>query len=488
MENLINSTSSGDGGDGGSAVHIFMFPFLAFGHIIPFVQLSRKLLSAGTDVRITFLSAAGNVPRITTLLPTSPFFSVAPLNLPAVPGLPSGAESTNAVSADGAELLKVALDLTKPQVADLLGSHRPDIVVTDFATPWLPALAASFGIKTLPFSVFSAINMAYLTVPARRPSGCPAPTIDDLMKPPTGFPAASPLRSIPRYQAADFSYLFKSFYGRPSVFDSAAEVNGASDAMVVKTCAEMEGPYVEYLEAQYGKPVLLVGPIVPDEPPSGGGGGEELEPRWAEWLGRFAPGSVVFCSFGSETFLADSAVEELLFGLEAAGSPFLVVLNFPKGGGGGQKTPIPEGFEERVRGRGVVHTGGWVQQQLLLRHPSVGCFVCHAGLSSVLEAIVAGPQLVMLPQKGDQFLNAKLFAAEMGVGFEVERRPEDGWFGRDAVCAAIKAAMEAAAPAASQQSRVGESHRKWREFLLDEQVQGKFTVEFIDKLRQLCGK
>lgn len=272
------------------------------------------------------------------------------------------------------------------------------------------------------------------------------------------------------------------------MFDSAAEVNGASDAMVVKTCAEMEGPYVEYLEAQYGKPVLLVGPIVPDEPPSGGGGGEELEPRWAEWLGRFAPGSVVFCSFGSETFLADSAVEELLFGLEAAGSPFLVVLNFPKGGGGGQKTPIPEGFEERVRGRGVVHTGGWVQQQLLLRHPSVGCFVCHAGLSSVLEAIVAGPQLVMLPQKGDQFLNAKLFAAEMGVGFEVERRPEDGWFGRDAVCAAIKAAMEAAAPAASQQSRVGESHRKWREFLLDEQVQGKFTVEFIDKLRQLCGK
>lgn len=106
-------------------------------------------------------------------------------------------------------LLQVALDLTKPQVADLLGSHRPDIVVTDFATPWLPALAASFGIKTLPFSVFSAINMAYLTVPARRPSGCPAPTIDDLMKPPTGFPAASPLRSIPRYQAADFSYLFK---------------------------------------------------------------------------------------------------------------------------------------------------------------------------------------------------------------------------------------------------------------------------------------
>lgn len=268
------------------------------------------------------------------------------------------------------------------------------------------------------------------------------------------------------------------------MFDSVAEVLGASDAVVVKTCAEMEGPYVEYLEAQYGKPVLLVGPIVPDEPPSGGGGGgDELEPRWAEWLGRFAPGSVVFCSFGSETFLADSAVEELLFGLEAAGSPFLAVLNFPKGGGaaagdGGQKTPVPEGFEERVRGRGVVHTGGWVQQQLLLRHPSVGCFVCHAGLSSVLEAIVAGPQLVMLPQKGDQFLNARLFAAEMGVGFEVERRAEDGWFGRDAVCAAVKAAM-------SQQSRVRESHRKWREFLLDEQVQGKFTVEFIDKLRQL---
>jgi hypothetical protein len=164
----------------------------------------------------------------------------------------------------------------------------------------------------------------------------------------------------------------------------------------------MEGAYIKYLATQLRKPLLLAGPLVPD-PPQG-----ELDERWATWLSVFPDGAVVFVSFCSETFLTPAAVTELLLGLEATGCPFLAVLNSPDGAA----VVLPPGFAERVSGRGVV-CSGWVQQQHILRHRSVGCYVTHAGFSSVVEGLVAGCRLVLLPMKSDQFLNAALFARDL---------------------------------------------------------------------------
>ena len=55
--------------------------------------------------------------------------TVAPLDLPSVPALPAGA--TAELSVDGDELLKVALDGTRPQVAVLLAELRPDAAVEE---------------------------------------------------------------------------------------------------------------------------------------------------------------------------------------------------------------------------------------------------------------------------------------------------------------------------------------------------------------------
>ncbi|OEL15904.1 UDP-glycosyltransferase 79A6, partial [Dichanthelium oligosanthes] len=181
-------------------------------------------------------------------------------------------------------------------------------------------------------------------------------------------------------------------------------------------------PYVDYISGHFGKPVLLAGPIVPE--PSEG----ELEQRWSDWLSSFPENAVVFASFGSETFLPASAATELLLGLEATNRPFLAVLDFPQGADAEAElnARVPPGFEERVRGRGFVHKG-WVQQQQILRHPSVGCYVNHSGFSSVVEGLVAGCQLVLPPMKTDQYINAALFARELRIGVEVARRSEDGW-------------------------------------------------------------
>ncbi|TVU25545.1 hypothetical protein EJB05_28063, partial [Eragrostis curvula] len=462
--------SGGGNGVAGGSTHILMFPWLAFGHISPFAQLARTLVSGDHGVRVTFLTAAGNVPRVKDMLASSAAVAVVPLQLPRVPGLPEDAASTAELSAHGAELLKVAVDGTRPQVAALLADLRPDAVLFDFAVPWVCAIAAPLGVKALQFSVFSAISGAFLA--ARRPHDGPRVSAADFMAAPAGFPPTSPVAGgVPAYQASDFTYVFTSFGGEPSVHDRIVAGIEASDGLVVKTCAEMEGPYVDYLSAQFGKPVLLAGPVVP-EPPHG-----EVDERWSTWLSSFPDGAVVFASFGSETFLPPAAAAELLLGLEAAGRPFVAVLNFPKGADAEAelRTRVPAGFEERVKGRGIVHTG-WVQQQHILRHRSVGCFLNHAGFSSVVEGLVAGCRLVMLPMKGDQYLNAALFARELKVGVEVARRDEDGWFGREDVSSAIAAA--------AAEGGDGEG-RKWREFLMDDAVQERFADNLVRDLKKL---
>ncbi|PKA61248.1 Anthocyanidin 3-O-glucosyltransferase [Apostasia shenzhenica] len=445
-------------------LHVVFVPFVAFGHISPFLHLSGKI-SAVAGVRVTFLTTPANVPRITSLLPSSHSIFILTVPLPSVPGLDCGAESTADTHPDTAELLKLAVDHMKPQIAAILSDLRPDFVIFDFAQPWIPSIAHPLGIKTLFFSVFSAASTAYLTVPSRRTSAA-----GNLKRPPTGFPTSTALSAgVPSYQAADFAYLFKNLaVGEHTVYDRVlAGLTGCS-AVVAKTCLEMEEPYIRYVEAQLGKPILLAGPVVP-ELPSG-----ELDHQWAEFLSRFSESSVIFCSFGSETFLSDEAVTELLLGLEMTGMPFLAVLNRLADG-----DKLPEGFELRVSGRGVVREG-WAPQQLILRHRSVGCFVNHGGLSSLTEGVVAGRRLVMIPQKGDQFLNAKLFAGDLGIGVEVEREEEGGGFGRAAVRDAVVKAME-------EDDEARGRFEKLRRFLMDAAVQKGFIAEFVEKLRELAN-
>jgi hypothetical protein len=118
-----------------------------------------------------------------------------------------------------------------------------------------------------------------------------------------------------------------------------------------------------------------------------------------------------------------------------------------------------------------------VQQQHILRHRSVGCYVTHAGFSSVVEGLVADCRLVLLPMKGDQYLNAALFARELRVGVEVARRDEDGWFGRQDVCDAVTAAVAGGGGDAST----------WADFLTDDGVQGRFADELVRQLREFVS-
>ncbi|KAL3531074.1 hypothetical protein ACH5RR_010396 [Cinchona calisaya] len=457
-------------------LHVAMFPFFAFGHISPFVQLSNKLSSHG--VKISFFSALGNVNRIKSMLNPTPTTQVIPLTIPPVEGLPPGLESTADLSPAQSELLKVALDLMQPQIKTLLSQLKPHFVLFDFAQEWLPPLAAELGIKTVFYSVFVALSTSYLTVPARLPEPKTSPTIEDLKKPPPGFPKTSSITSVKTFEARDFLYMFKSFHGGASVYDRVLTGLTGCDIILAKTCNQMEGPYVDYVKKQFKKPVLLVGPVVP-EPRS-----EPLEEKWAKWLGQFPAQSVIYCSFGSETFLTDEQLKELLLGLDLTGLPFFVVLNFPANVDVSMelKRALPEGFLERMKEKAVIHTG-WVQQQQILAHESVGCYLFHAGFSSVIEAIVNDCQLAMLPIRGDQLLNSKLVSGDLKAGVEVNRWDEDGYFGKDDIKNAVERVMVDVDKEPAKSIR--NNQKKWKEFLENNEIQKKFIDELVRELKAM---
>ncbi|EXC31240.1 Anthocyanidin 3-O-glucosyltransferase [Morus notabilis] len=474
---------------GDDQLHVVMFPFFAFGHVSPFIQLSNKLSSHG--VRISFFTIPGFIPRIENLLIPSPTTQIIPLQLSPSLGLPPDIAGTFDLPPSEAIKLITAIDLTQPQVKSLLSDLKPDFVLFDFAQHWLPSLASELGIKAMLFIVFSAIACAYVVAPSRLAGVDGNPTVDDLRKPPQGFPmrfgyehiAADHSNLIKTFQARTNLFHYESFNESPNNFFRVQEAFNSSTAIVIKTCFEMEGLYLDFLKSQIHKPFILTGPLVPAEPPSSVVLNDE---DWTKWLAQFSAKSVVFCSFGSETFLTKEQISELALGLELTGIPFLFVLNFPAkvNAEAELKHALPVGFLERTKERGRVHIG-WVPQQLILGHDSVGCYLCHAGFSSLIEGLVNDCQLVLLPIKSDQFFNSMLMC-ENGIlkaGIEVNRRDQDGYFGKEDIFTAVKTIMVEVEKEPGKSIRLNQ--KKWHKFLREKDVQEKFISNMVAEMKKI---
>lgn len=455
-----------------SNIHVVMFPYLGFGHISPFVQLSNRLFSHG--IQISFLSPSYNIPKIKSTFNLNPAIQIIPLNLPN--NIPN---NTSELNPDMFGALFQAINLMQDQVKTILLKLKPNFVFFDFIQNWLPKIAYELGIKSVYFSVFAANSISYCRLFVADIEKREITSEEDLKNSPFGYPQKSKI-SLQTFQARTiFTMMFQRFGDNPTVFDRFAQTLSECSLVVLKSCRDIEGPYIDYFQNRIKKPVLCSGVLVPE--PSM----EVLDEKWTKWLDNFPTKSVVLCSFGSETFLSDDQIKELAIGLELTSLPFILVLNFPSNLNAEVELgrALPKGFVERVKNRGIVHSG-WLQQQLVLNHSSVGCYVCHAGFSSVIEAIVSDCQLVLLPFKGDQFLNSKLIADDLKAGVEVKRNDEDGFFEKEDLLEAVKTVMVEVDKEPGREIR--ENHMKWREFLLDREIQNKFIIDLVEQLKCLA--
>ena len=100
-----------------------VFPWLVFGHIIPFLELSEQLTKRGHFV--TFVSAPRNLAKLRPVAAdVRPRIRLVPL--PLVDGLPDGAESTADVPPEKVELLKIAFDGLAAPFASFLAESCAD--------------------------------------------------------------------------------------------------------------------------------------------------------------------------------------------------------------------------------------------------------------------------------------------------------------------------------------------------------------------------
>ncbi|XP_062117840.1 zeatin O-xylosyltransferase-like [Humulus lupulus] len=153
--------------------------------------------------------------------------------------------------------------------------------------------------------------------------------------------------------------------------------------------------------------------------------GDSEQVYYLEWLERQKPNSVLYISFGTTTFLEDRQIEEMAIGLEKSEVNFFWVLRDADRGdifGDEQKVggpQLPKGFEERVKGKGIV-VREWVPQFEILGHPSTGGFMSHCGWNSCLESMGLGVPLIAWPMHSDQPMNAALVTEFVKVGLAVE--------------------------------------------------------------------
>ncbi|KAL9231026.1 hypothetical protein vseg_006299 [Gypsophila vaccaria] len=451
-------------------LHVAMYPWLAMGHITSFLRIGNKLAERGH--KISFFLPPKTQLRFTSQNRYPDLITFIPIVLPPVEGFPTEAETTNDISAEARPLLMTAMDLTKDTIEAHLVDLRPNYVLFDF-TCWIPELAHKHGIKSIYYFSALLVRVAYtLHLSSGTPLGQPIDQAQ-LMSPSPTFP--SPDVKHQAHEARSLARVFQiDFGGGLTLLERVGKSLKECDAIGIKTCREMEGVYCEFVEKVYGKPVLTAGPVLPD-PLSA-----KLDDHFDKWLTGFGSGQVVYCAFGSECTLDLVPFQELVLGLELTGRPFLAALK-PPVGHDTIESALPEGFLERTKERGIVY-GGWVQQQLILKHPSVGCFVTHCGAGSLSEAMVNKCQLVMLPNAVDQFINARMMSMELKVGVEVQRRDEDGFYNGEDVRKAIELVMD-------ENSEVGKevraNHTKWREFILQDGVEESYINGFIDKLYDL---
>ncbi|MED6215912.1 hypothetical protein PIB30_002599 [Stylosanthes scabra] len=414
--------------------HVVMIPYSAFGHLMPFYQLSISLAKCG--VHVSFISTPKNIQRLpkppSTLAHTLHFVE---LPLPSLEGslLPEGAENNADIPSDKIPYLKLAIDQLQHPVKQLVANWLPDWIISDFFPHWIADIAQEFQVKLLFFSVMTASVQVFFGPPgAKHDLSSPR----DLTVPPEWVTFPSSVAYRMHEAIATFHGAYQEKVSGLGDIERFHKVLGASQAVLFRSCYEIEGEYLNLYQELIGKPVIPVGLLLPEKPER-----RMVDESWSktfEWLDEQAPKSVVFVGFGSECKLSKDQVFEIAYGLELSELPFLWSLRKSSWAVHDHEC-LPLGFGKRTSKRGKVCLG-WAPQQEILAHPAIGGTLFHSGWGSVIENLPFGNTLVVLPFIIDQPLNAR-FLVEKELAIEVKRNDEDGSFSRDDIAKSLREAM-----------------------------------------------
>ncbi|CAN0926219.1 UDP-glycosyltransferase 73D1 [Linum grandiflorum] len=409
--------------------HFILFPLMTQGHTIPIIDMARLLADRGCVVTIvtTPLNSTRFEPTINRANHTNinPNLIIHPIRLIKLTfpcqqvGLPLGYENLDVLPSpvflkrfyDALELLEEPLESKLQRLVP-----APSCLISDRCLSWTAAMAERLGIPRIVFhgmscfSLLSALNI--------RMTNAHLSTADEYE------PFLVP--GMPKPFHVSRAQLPGSFVRLPDLDDvrnRMQEAETTSFGVVANTFEELEHGCAQEYQNAIGKKVWCVGSVSLRNTHNldkfeRGNKPSIDEPIILEWLDLKQCGSVIYVCLGSLCRLIPAQLVEIGLGLEDSGKPFIWVVKTDQRPAELEDWLVQSGFEERVKGRGLL-IKGWAPQVLILSHASVGGFLTHCGWNSTLEAIGCGIPMVTWPLFAEQFLNEKLVVEILKIGVRI---------------------------------------------------------------------
>ncbi|XP_077215412.1 scopoletin glucosyltransferase-like [Tasmannia lanceolata] len=412
-------------------LHMFFFPFMAHGHMIP--MLDMAILFAERGVKVSLITTTLNAEFMKkTIDQGKELGHQIQLYLLQIPysesGLPHGSEVFDSIiSKDMLANLFKAISMIQDPFEQLVGEHLPDCIVSDSFLPWTFDVTNKFHIPRLTFSGSSFFSLSISESLKRyTPHGKVASDKEAFLVPDLPHPI-----ELKRSQLPDYIKSGKKFI---HFIDQIRKADLNSFGFVMNSFNELETLYVDHFK-NMGRKAWHIGPVSLRNrntlDMSERGKKASINGRKClSWLDSQEPNSVIYICFGSLCRFTDLQLAEIALALEACERPFIWVIR--DANGEGSKNWMSNKMEEKLKDKSLI-ISGWAPQILILNHHAIGVFVTHCGWNSILEGVSAGVAMVTWPIFAEQFFNEKLVTevlkigvgvgSEVWIAFEEEDRP-----------------------------------------------------------------
>ncbi|KAM0881272.1 hypothetical protein ACQ4PT_033061 [Festuca glaucescens] len=381
---------------------VMVLPFPAQGHVIPLMELSRKLVEHGFE--IDFVNTEFNHGRVQEALAEKGAIPGG-LHMLSVPDGLGPAEDHTDIGA----FVKGLPAAMSGRLEETLRSRKIKWMIADVSMSWALQLATTAGVRAALFCTYSAAVFALRM-------NLPKLIEDGVLDESGNVMRHENVQLMPPVNAAEIPWvsLGSTPERRRTNIQNVLKTNNLmplAEKIICNTSMEMEPGALAILPN-----ALPLGPLVaPTSRPAGHFLPEDL--TCLTWLDTQPPASVIYVAFGSSGVLDATQFQELANGLALSGRPFLWVVRPKFTTGIGQDWF--DAFKSRVDGMGLVV--GWAPQQRVLSHPSVVCFVSHCGWNSTMEGMLHGVPFVCWPYFADQFCNQSYVCNVWGTGVKLCR-------------------------------------------------------------------
>ncbi|KAK6122623.1 hypothetical protein DH2020_043638 [Rehmannia glutinosa] len=440
-----------------------MFPWLAHGHIFPYLELAKRILIR-KNFHIYFCSTAINFSLINQFIHKNSLdnsIELVQLHLQPSIELPPHYHTTKNLPSNLVFTLLEAFAQRKSSFLDIINNLKPDLVIFDVFQPWAAKLALSLNIPAVHFAAFGAATLSFCHHHYN--------SWDE------NFPFLELCLKDHEKKSVDalVEFLQANVFGEDRNYFVNFKLS--SEIILLKTSRGFEEKYIDYISAVCQKRILTVGSLVTSVCENA----EENNSEVMQWLGKKNQYSTLYISFGSEYFLSKAEIEEISKGLELCDVNFIWVIRFPiEEKAITIEETLPEGFLERVKNRGKVVTG-WAPQANILAHHNTGAFISHCGWSSLNESIYFGVPVIGMPMKLSMFVDARMLV-DVGACVEVKRDENEVYKGKHIAKVINEVILEKKGKGLRQRAQeLSQKMRMEEELALDE------TAE---QLWQLCLK